>query len=220
MSRHPALACEFGKDNGMRLLALALCPLWLLPGQDAAQIFYSKSFPGSKPAYVAITVDRDGEVEYREAPDDENPIRFQLPRSEADQLFALADKLDRFRRPLESSLKVAQMGMKTFRLENGPEKAEVQFNFTEDLDARLLTEWFERMSETEQHYINLERTVKYDRLGVNDALLLLQASMERKRLVAPKQFLPLLDRVTKNEGYLHMARNRAAGLATVIRAEP
>jgi hypothetical protein len=66
--------------------------------------------------------------------------------------------------------------------------------------------------------VNLERTFRYDKLGVNRELLLLQASWERKRLVSPQQFLPILDRIVKNESIIHMARLRAAGLADAIRA--
>jgi len=64
----------------------------------------------------------------------------------------------------------------------------------------------------------LERAAKYDKLGVNDALLQLEAAMDRKRVVAPRQMLPMLDRIAKNESYLHMARARAAGIADSIRA--
>ncbi|MBY0374185.1 MAG: hypothetical protein K2Q23_09345, partial [Bryobacteraceae bacterium] len=74
--------------------------------------------------------------------------------------------------------------------------------------------------ESAQLYGVLERTVKYDKLGVNKALLQLESAMERKHVVSPRQYLPLLDRVVKNESYLHMARARAAGLAESIRAVP
>jgi hypothetical protein len=133
-------------------------------------------------------------------------------------MFGLAEKLDRFKRPLESPLKVAQMGMKTFRLEDGANKSEVKFNFSEDADARALTDCFERISETGQDYFALERTVKYDKLGVNQALLQLNIAMDRKRIVSPEMFLPLLDRVARNATYLNMARARAANLAESIRA--
>jgi DNA gyrase subunit A len=93
-----------------------------------------------------------------------------------------------------------------------------KFNFSEDPDARLLADWFERITESEQHLINLERAVKYDKLGVVKALLLLQMSMDRKRLVGMPQYLPLLDRVVKNETYMHTARVRAAAIAEAIRA--
>jgi hypothetical protein len=62
--------------------------------------------------------------------------------------------------------------------------------------------------------------VKFDRLGVNQALLLVEATFDRKQLVAPEQFLPLLDRVSKNESFMHMSRERAARLAEVFRNPP
>jgi hypothetical protein len=182
------------------------------------RLFFSKSFPGSSPAFVAITVDQSGAGDYKEAADDDSPLKFQLTASEAAEMFAAADKLDRFTRPLESPLKVAQMGMKTFRYEDGAKKSEVKFNFSEDADARVLTDWFERISETCQDYYALERAVKYDKLGVNQALLQFTISIERKRLVSPEMFLPMLDRVAKNATYLNMARTRAANLAESIRA--
>jgi hypothetical protein len=189
-----------------------------LAAADAPKLFYSKAFPGSTPAYIAITVEKTGAGEYKEAPDDQIPIKFQLSASDTDQMFSLAGRLQYFKRPLESGLKVANMGLKTFRYENGAEKSEVQFNYSDNPDARLLTDWFERISETAQHLTNLERAVKYDKLGVNKALLQFEASIERKRLVALDLFLPMLDRISKNETYLHMARTRAAGLAEMIRA--
>jgi hypothetical protein len=183
-----------------------------------ARLFFSKSFPGSQPAYVAIAVDHSGAGEYKEAADDENPLKFQLSASDTAEMFGLADKLDRFKRPLESPLKVAKMGMKTFRFEEGEKSVEVKFNFSEDVDARLLLDWFERISETGQNYYALERAVKYDKLGVNQALLQFNIAMDKKRVVSPQLFLPMLDRVAKNATYLNMARTRAANLAESIRA--
>jgi hypothetical protein len=110
------------------------------------------------------------------------------------------------------------MGMKTFRYDDGAKKSEVKFNFSEDADARGLTDWFERISETCQEYYTLERAVKYDKLGVNQALLQFTISLDRKRVVSPEIFLPMLDRVAKNATYLNMARVRAANLADSIRA--
>jgi hypothetical protein len=197
------------------LLPLLICPLF---AADATRIVYSKSFPGSTPAFVEIDIDGSGNAEYKEAPDDNQPLKFHLSEGDINEIFALAEKLERFSRPLEAPVKVAFMGMKTYRFESGTEKHEVKFNFSEDVDAKLLQDWFERIAETEQHVITLERVAKYDKLGVNRALLLLESSYERKRLVAPEQLLPMLDRIAKNETYMHMARLRASALAVEIRA--
>jgi hypothetical protein len=193
------------------LLGAAVC--W---AADGPRLFYSKSFPGSTPAYMQITVDKAGRVDYREAPD-EDPLVSQLAAEEAEELFALAAKLDWFRRPLESGLKVAKMGDKTFRIENSAQKGEQKFNYTMDEDARALHDWFERIAESAYHRIALERTVRFDKLGVNKSLLQLEAAWDRKRIVAPAQYLPLLERVIKNESYLHMARERAAALADTFK---
>jgi len=201
----------------MSWLWLLLAPIGLAAA-EAPRISYSKSFPGSVPAYVAITVDRDGRGEYREAPDDASPVTFRLAGKETEEIFALVDKLARFTRPLESNLKVANTGIKTFRYQSDAEDHAVQFNYSLDPDARLLWDWFERVAETEQHFIALGRAARYDRLGVNQALLRLETSRDRNRLVATEQFLKLLDRIANNESYLHMARERAAKLAESFRA--
>ena len=181
------------------------------------RLLYSKYFKGSVPEYVAITVERDGATTYQEAKDDDNPIKIQLSDADTQTLFDLAQKLDHFQHPVESGLKVANMGAKTFGFEDGADKHSTVFNYSQDVNAQALQDWFERITETEGHLVNLDRTVHFDKLGVNDVLLQLQITWDHKRLVAPDQFLPLLDRIAKNDSFLHIARERAAGLAEDIR---
>ena len=203
----------------MRPLLLCLL-VSALSAADLPKLIYSKSFPHSMPEYAAIAVDKEGNGSYKEATDDDSPLLFKLTPKETEELFALADKLGRFTRPLESGLKVAMLGIKTFRYENGPEKNEVKFNYSLDLDAQKLLDWFERISDTEQLFIVLERAVKFDKLGVNQALLELESARDHKRVVSPQQFLPLLDRIVKNESFMHMSRTRAAALAEDFRRAP
>ena len=99
----------------------------------------------------------------------------------------------------------------------GSEHHEIQFNYSQDPNAQALLDRFERITETEQHFVNLDRTAHFEKLGVNDVLLQMQISWERNRLVAPEQFLPLLDRIAKNDSYLHISRERAASIAEAIR---
>ena len=188
-----------------------------LVAQDAQRFFYSKSFPGSVPAYVQVTLQKNGEAVYKESPDDELPLTFKLTEAESTEVFRLVEKLDYFRHPIESGLKVAFLGTKTFRLENGAEKREVQFNYSEDPNAGLLWDWCERMAESAEHRIALERAAKYDKLGVVKALNLLGSAIERKRVVGLEQYLPTLDRIIKNESYMHTARARASEIAELIR---
>jgi hypothetical protein len=184
---------------------------------DGARLFYSRAFPGSTPAYFQITLDKDGNGVYGEAPDDDLPLKFRLSEAETQQVFALVEKLDYFKHPVESPAKVAFMGAKTLRYENGAQKGEIQFNYTQDVSAREMQDWFERMAETVQYRIGLERAAKYDKLGVPQALALLWSAMDHNRLVAKEQFLPMLDRIANNETYMHSARVSASELAAAIR---
>ena len=203
-----------------RALSMAAAASVLLAAAQSPRLIYSKSFPGSNPPWFEITIEENGAGLYKEDPKDEDPLKFQLTGAESSQLFGLADKLDHFSRPLESGLKVANMGMKTFRYEADGHAGEAKFNYSEDPDARALNDFFERIADTERGLIDLERAVRFDKLGANEAILRIESLRDQKRLVAPDQFLPLLDRVVKNETFMHMARDRAAALAEWIRAIP
>ncbi len=212
----------------MKALTVFLLTAWTLLAAtpDSAspdkspRLIYSKSFPGSNPAWEEITVDNSGAGLYKDDPKDEDPLKFQLTDAEKSEMFGLADKVDHFSRRLESGLKVANMGMKTLRYEAGGQSSEAKFNYTEDLDAKALTEWFEKIADSERGLITLETAVRFDKLGVQDAILRIEVIRDQKRLISQQQFLPMLDRVAKNESYLDIARKRAAALADSIRALP
>jgi hypothetical protein len=184
---------------------------------DAPKLFYSREFPGSVPAYIQVVVDKNGDTEYREAVDDDQPLKFKLAEPDVKTVFDLADKLGHFKSPLEAPVKVAFMGTKTFRYLDGDQKTEVKFNYSADPNAQALLDWFERMAESAALRISLERAAKYDHLGVFKALLQLESAYDQKRVVAPEQYLPILDRIIKNETYMHTARARASEIAESIR---
>ena len=202
----------------MKMLAMVIAAASWAMAADAPRMLYTKSFPGSSPAYVRIIVERSGAVSYKEAEDDD-PEQFTLDEDAIAAIFDLAGKLDHFSHPLESGLKVANLGTKTFRWENGGEASEAKFNYSTDENAKNLADIFERIGETERLLVAFRRAVRHDKLGVNDALLRIQTSWDQKRLMGAQQFLPLLDQVAKNEAFLHMARERAAELAEAIRSQ-
>ena len=191
----------------------------LLAAADLPKVTYSKAFPGSVPAYVEIEISSDGKAIYREMPNDPNPIAYQMPEDDTKAIFELCDKLEHFKRPLDANLKVAFMGKKTFKYVNGAEKSETTFNYSLDEDAKLLLDRFEKVSETQSLYFDLERTMRFDKLGVHKSLLQIEVALDKKRLIGGERFLPLLDRIAKNETYMHMARERAASLADFFRKE-
>jgi hypothetical protein len=195
------------------VLLLASCGF----AADGPSVIFTKSFPGSHPAFIEITIQKDGAGVYKEDPKDDDPLTFKLGGDFNTQIWALSDKLDHFGHKLESGLKVANMGMKTFRYESPEGAKEAKFNYSEDPDARALLDLFEQISESERAYIALETAVRFDKLGAQEAILRIEALHDNKRLVPETQFLPLLDRVANNESFIHMARERAANLGDAIR---
>ncbi len=204
----------------IRAALIAFAASLCLCAQTAPKLFYSKSFPGSSPAYMEVQLSHAGEVEYREQPGEDSPVLFKLTADETAQLFALADRLGHFDRNLESGLPVARMGEKTFRWSKGTETREQKFNYSLDPDAQALLDRFEMVCDSAIRFIDLERVAQFDKLGVNRSLLLLEAAWDRGRLMGPAQFLPLLDKIARQSAYLNMSRERAAKLAAIFRDPP
>ncbi len=206
-----------------RFLAIPLLTaLWAaaLLGADGEKLFFSRNFPGSVPEYFDVTVQTDGKVIYREALDDELPIEFQAPESDISRLFEISEKLGYFEHPFAApKRKTAFTGDKILRYTKAAgDDSQVEFVFVNDESVAELVSWFLRVAETEQHRINIERAIQFDRLGVNKAILQFHASFDRGRVVAPRQFLPLLQNIAKDMKVVHVARSRAAGLAEQIEA--
>jgi hypothetical protein len=184
-----------------------------------AKLAFSRSFPGSVPAYFSIEVDRSGALTYKEAPADDDPLKAQLSDADTAVLFVLAEKLGYFKNPIESGLKVANTGKKIFHYEDDNGRAtEVAFNYSTLEPAQQLLEKFEQIGETERAFIELDRTMRFDKLGVNDALATVESLWLRKQLATPQQFIPLLTRISSRESYMHLVRERAARLKDAMTA--
>ena len=204
----------------MKLLLLTLLGCGFLSAASA-KLTFTKSFPGSTPAYTYVSVDHTGALEYKESPTDDQPLKVQLHESETTPLFSMAQQLNYFRSPLESGLKVANTGKKTFRYEpeSGP-AIQATFNYSINPTAQQLLERFEQIAASERAYLELDSTMRYDKLGVNDALADIESLWLHKQLAAPEQFIPLLTRISTRESFMHLVRERAARLKDEFQAPP
>jgi hypothetical protein len=200
-------------------LLLALWAASLLAA-DGDKLFFSRDFPQSAPEYFNVEVRTDGTVIYREAVDDELPIEFLAPEADISRLFEISEQLGYFEQPLAPAKhKTAFTGDKTVRYTRADgTSSQVEFVLSDDEAVKELVSWFVRVAETAAYRINIERAMQFDRLGVNKAILQFHAAFDRGRVVAPKQFLPLLQSISNDMKILHLARSRAAGLAEQIEA--
>ena len=182
------------------------------PNDEDYHLFFSRKFPGSIPEYFEVEIEKSSKAIYREGSQEE-PLEFELTAGDLSQLEKHIKPLDYFRFSLVHNRKVAFTGEKIFRYTDaGGNSFETKFNHTENSDAKALVTWFLNVSETLRHRIELERLAQFDRLGVNKRLLQFQISLDKGRIVAPKQMLPVLRRISKDMKIMHLSRSRAAGI--------
>lgn len=186
-----------------------------------AVITYRKVFKTSYPEFVEIKVKQNGSGVYdiRQLDDDPSPQTFEIDPSLAQKIFDLAEKLHDFQGvDLEVHKRLANLGDKTFRYEKGAENHETTFNYTLDATATQLLTMFEGLARQESDLSDLQRTMRYDHLGVNDVMMQIQADYDNKQLPEPDRFLPLLDQLAGDAKYIDIARDRARTLAGRIRS--
>jgi hypothetical protein len=192
------------------------------PPAGPPTITFRKVFKSSYPEFVEIKVDNTGKGTYdiRQLSDDANPQPLQIGAPIAQKIFDLAGKLHNFQGvDLEIHRKIASLGDKTFRYESGAETHEVTFNYTMDPTATELLNLFENLARQESDLADLQRTMRYDHLGVNDVMDQIQQDYDGKLLPEPERFLPLLDQLGADQKYINIARDKARTLAGRIRLQ-
>jgi hypothetical protein len=208
----------------IRFLCL-LAATWLLaqaaPANPAdATITYRRIFKGSSPEFIEVRVNDQGKSTFdiRQLDDSADPEPFDVSPAVQKKLFDLASDLKYFANAnLDVQKKIANLGQKTFRYENGAETHEVSFNYTLNPSATQLMQIFEGLAKQQQDLVLLQRQVKFDRLGVNDALMQFESDMDHRLLPEPERLLPVLDQIAGDSHFLEIARTRARALAERIR---
>jgi hypothetical protein len=118
---------------------------------------------------------------------------------------------------LDVHRKIAYLGEKTFRWEENGVVHETKFNYTLNRDAAELLQIFEGLARQQEYADRLKRSMRYDPLGINDALMELESDLNRGMLPEPQKLLPTLDRIGADEQLVDIARERARSLADRIR---
>ena len=188
---------------------------------DDATITFRKVFKSSYPEFTEIKVSQSGAATYdiRQLSDASAPQPAQMDPALAARIFDLAAKLHDFDGlDLEMHHRIANLGQKTFTYQRGSESHSVTFNYTLNEPAAQLLTIFEDLARQQTDLSDLQRTMRYDRLGVNDVLQQVQKDYENKLFLEPEQFLPALDQLAADTHFIDIARERARTLAARIRA--
>jgi hypothetical protein len=188
---------------------------------DLATVTYRRVFEGSTPEFVEIVVRQDGvaKADVRQLNETASPQEFMVGAAVSDQIFDLARQLRNFRdTKLDAGRRVAYLGQKTLRWEKGGESYQTQYNYTADPQAAQLQKVFENLAQEQADLDRLEQRLRYDRLGVSEALDRFEEHLNQRELPEPERFLPVLDRIAGDTRLIELARQRARSLAARIRA--
>jgi hypothetical protein len=187
---------------------------------DTPTVTFRKIFKSSYPEFVEIKVTQTGTGTYdiRQLDDDASPAPFEISSALTQRIFELTAKLRNFQGlDLDVHRRIANLGEKTFRYEKAGESHEVKFNYTLDDSATQLLNIFEGITRQESDLSNLERAMRFDRLGVNDAVRQVESDYNQRLLPEPNRLLSPLDRVAADSTFVDIARQRARALAARIR---
>jgi hypothetical protein len=191
------------------------------PAPSGAKLTFRRVFKGSSPEFIEISVREDSEVaayEIRQLDEDAGPSPFQVSAAWRTKMFDLAAQLKHFQgQDLDVHRKIANLGEKTFRWESGAEVHETKFNYTLNSAAAQLLQIFEGLARQQETVDLISRRMKYDRLGINDALLQFESDLNRSLLPEPQRVLPMLDQIAGDSRFVEIARQRARSLAERIR---
>lgn len=205
---------------GLALFLLAPLPRAQTIPAGRAIITYRKIFKSSYPEFTEIKVSKSGSctADIRQLSDDPSPQEFQLSQPVVQRIFDLAGRLHDFNGVnLEIHRRIANLGEKTFIYESGSQVYQTSFNYSTDSAAENLVNLFENLTRQQIDLSDLQRTMRYDHLGVNDVLLRVEKDYDDKALPDPSELLPSLDRLAKDATYIDIARERARILAGRIR---
>lgn len=207
------------------LVAAAISGLTILAGAtlvaaDPAIVTYRRVFRSSVPEFIEIKIPERGDCTYdiRQLEEDAQPEAFQVSDSLRGKVFALASELHNFRdADLDVKRRIANLGQKTFRWQRGAESYEATFNYTLNAPANQLLQVFEGLARQQEHLTLLVRRAKYDRLGVNQALLNFESDLNKHAIPEPERLLPVLEQIANDDRVVDIARERARSLVERIR---
>ena len=201
------------------LVAFLICPIFL-HAAEGATITYRRVFKGSNPEFIEIKISDDGSASYdiRQLSEDRDAQPFKVGDAVRTRIFELAAELHNFSgADLDVHRRIADLGEKTFRYEKSGEVHETHYNYTLNRSASQLALIFEGLYQQQRDLTLLEQRLKYDRLGVNDALHQFEDDLGQHTIPEPERLLPVLDRIASDSRVVEVARQLSRALAERIR---
>ena len=215
MSRHSQFLCSI-------FLVFLFASDPIASANPSGGVFtYRRIFKSSVPEFIEIKIPQSSDppsVEIRQLDDEPGAVPFEIGAPLRSKMFELIGQLGYFKGlDLDVHRKIANLGEKTFEWKSATETYSVTFNYTLNSAAIQLLQICEGLAREEELLELLQRRAKYDRLGVNDALMQFETDLNKGILPEPARALPLLDQIAADSRFVEIARQRARSLAERIR---
>jgi hypothetical protein len=183
-------------------------------------IRFSFDMPGATPDYYAIAVNRNARAAYTShgrptvtaetTPGDPYMVKFTMTDELRDRIFALAEKANRFRGEFDYKKgNIANMGRKTLVYEDGADRWETDYNWSQNPAIQELTTIFRGISNTFEGARRIQHLRRHDRLGLDAEMRHLEELSKRGELLEVHAIAPLLREIAADASIMHIARQRA-----------
>ena len=177
------------------------------------KITWKKDLTRGRMESYQIEVNENGQVTYQFFPNQGEVVlvNLRLSSKKVDfllDMFSKADFLNK-KKKFVSSRRVSSTGINTIRLESGLQQREIVFRYTENKILKKIILFFNQLSQQEQSLFEMDISLKYDRLGILKRLDQLDRYLQRKELIDPKRFIPVLEKISTDKSLINLARKQA-----------
>lgn len=198
-----------------------------------AQIVFAFERQGLSIPKFRLTIRRDGSAFYEgeELPEgvgpDPTPAGPAQPFSSVvsispatvDRIFAQSEKLNRFNTACASKAKnIADTGTKTLTYSAPDGNGSCTYNYSENKDVQALTETLQAITETMDQGRRLDYLHRYDRLGLDAAMIYLTQEVSEGRALEVGTIAPSLRAISSDAMVIQRARAKADALLTLVPA--
>jgi len=177
------------------------------------KITWKKDLTRGRIESYQIEVNENGQVTYQFFPDQGEVVlvNLRLSSKKVDfllDMFSKADFLNK-KKKFVSSRRVSSTGINTIRLESGLQQREIVFRYTENKILKKIILFFNQLSQQEQSLFEMDIALRYDRLGILKRLDQLDRYLQRKELIDPKRFIPVLEKISTDKSLINLAQKQA-----------
>ncbi|MGI9101801.1 MAG: hypothetical protein ACR2IF_05080 [Terriglobales bacterium] len=197
------------------------------PDHTVPVVTFEFSFPGSDPGHFSIAVEPDGKAAFRadeiqagSTPADPYLLKFVVSDPARTRIFQLARALNFFQGDFQyrGGERIANMGAKTLRYDENDKHYSTAYNYSTNPAIQELTRIFQNMAATLQFGYRLTYLHRFDKLGLDGELKLVEDWAKDNRLGELQVLEAPLRDIFNDYSVLNISRRRAERLLLIIKA--